>query len=575
MTVADDNRTRSELRSGARIGYALGELFFDPKSLPWLLPLIGKYKFKILLLVILGAVSALVALVPPYLTKLIIDDGLMVGDQPALIIWSLLLLGFGMFALGFGALNNILHMRESVQMLADLRRLLINAVLRQSQGWRAQQQTGELLNRLDGDAGEVQKFAFNALLSGTGSVLKLFGGGIMLMMLNWQLGLIAVSLAPIELLFLNWARPRTERQSVAVREAKGRFASRLSEMFYGLTALQTVNGDNVTRSSLQSDQTGLNRSLLRAQKWGEFTRAVPQFLTAIVRFAIFLVGGLMVIEGHWPLGSLIAFIAYLGFLIGPMQTLLGLWHTQARVKISVARLNDVMAVTGVFWPEYPSPLPHDGGHILLKNISFDIHNAGVKENVDFEIRKGEKIRLAGPSGIGKTTLLMLLQRHRDPVQGEILIDGVELSKIARETLRKAVTIVPQRPFLIRGTVAENLRLSNPQADNEHMLNILSFLGLDDRFTSENSLDRLIGEDGLTLSGGERQRLCLARALLAPFRILVMDETLSEVEPALVRSIVEKIDQRWGHCTRIISTHGAEDAYGGFDKTIHLNDVGKL
>ncbi len=549
---------------------AAGAWVFDATTWPWLRPILARRRGVLLLLLGLGLVAAGAALAPPYLTKLVIDEGLIARDRDALVTWSVALFIVGFASLLLGVVNSLLHMRASVGMLAELRHSLVQAVLGRSMAWRSRHQTGELMARLDGDAGEVQRFAFNVLLTGTGSSLRLVGGAIMLFVLNWQLALLALALAPLELLFLAWARPRTEALAQDTREERGGFAARLAEMLTGLGQIQAARGENQVARALDGQQNRLNRALLRAQLWAEFTRATPATLTAVMRSAIFLIGGLMVIQGSWPLGSLIAFTAYLGFLIGPMQSLLALWHDQARIRASLDRLATVIEPeTGILWPARPTPLPPGPGELVLDGVAVRAGDTRLVQGLTATVPGGAKWRIAGPSGIGKTSLLALLQRHGEPDAGRITLDGVDLRQLSRVDLRQAITLVPQRPFLIRGTVGENLTLSAPDADAAAMAAMIDSVGLTDRFAPAGGLDAVLGEDGLTLSGGERQRLCLARALLAPGRVLVLDEALSEVDAVTIRRIIAVIDDRFSHVTRLIATHGAEAAHGPFDAVLDL------
>ena len=554
------------------LGQRAGAWLFDAESIGWLLPLIRQRAGAIVLLLLLGLIAASAALAPPYLTKLVIDEGLLAGDVRALVVWSVTLLAVGFASMGLGALNSILHMRASVGMLADLRALLTRAVLARSPLWRAQRQTGELMARIDGDAGEVQKFAFNALLAGSSSMLRLLGGAAMLFVLNWQLALIALTLAPLELAFLAWARPRTEALARTSRAERGVFAGRLAEMLNGLGQIQAARAETPVAMALASQQDRLNRALLRAQVWGEATRAVPMTLTAMVRAAIFLVGGIMVIRGEWQLGSLIAFIAYLGFLVGPLQSLLELWHAQARVRVALDRLGEVMAAEpGLAWPAHPVVVPAGRGLIELKGVEVAAGGKPILRGVEARIPPGTKVRLAGSSGVGKSSLLALLQRHADPAAGRIRLDGADVRTLSRDALRGAVALVPQRPFLMQGTVADNLRLSCPETSDSEMQSMLELVELAPRFARFGGLQAQLGEDGLTLSGGERQRLCLARTLLSRFRVLLLDEALSEVDPATVGRIVARIDAHWPQTTRILATHGAVQAHGPFDMTLDLTD----
>ncbi len=547
-------------------GGGLAACLFGPGAAPALAPLLRRRAGTLLLLLGLGLVAAAAALAPPYLTKLVIDEGLVARDEGALVRWSLALLVIGFASLGLGALNSVLHMRAGVEMLAELRASLAEAVLARSPRWRAERQTGELMSRIDGDAGEAQQFAFNALLSGASSLLRLVGGAAMLFVLEWRLALVAIALAPFELAFTAWARPRSEALSREVRERRGAFAGRVAEMLTGLFAIQAARGERPVAAALAAEQTRLNAALLRAHLWGEATRAAPAGLAALVRAAVFLLGGLLVIRGEWPLGSLIAFTGYLGFLIGPAQSLIGLWHAQARAKAALDRLSELWAPDDALeWPAAPAPLPEGGGALRFEAADVAAGPGLALRAVSFEIPAGAKVRLAGPSGAGKSSLLALLQRHADPAAGRVTLDGADLRTLSRDDLRAAVALVPQRPFLIRGTVAENLALSNPGAAPGAMAEALALVGLDARLGPE---DR-IGEDGLTLSGGERQRLCLARGLLRPFRVLALDEALSEVDPETASRIGSAIDARFAERTRILSSHGQEAALGAFDLVIDV------
>lgn len=569
MTNASETRRASLLR-------ALFNRLFGRREAAWLLPLVAPYRWPLAALFGLSLVTAGAALVPPYLTKLVIDQGLMAGDRRALVMFAAALFGVGLAALALGAVNSLVHLRFSARLLADLRRAAVRKILQQSPRWQAHQSVGELMSRLDGDAGEVQQFTFAVLVSGAGSVLRLSGGLVMLFVLAPKLALLALALAPVELWFFARARPVTHEKAKDVRQARGALASGLAETITGLSALRALNASEVAATRIETRQRSLVDALMKAQMWSEVTRAVPMVLTAILRGAVFLVGGLAVIDGTMPLGSLIAFIAYLGFLIGPMQSLISLWHGQARMKAALDRLDQVMsAAPDVRDPAQPLTLgpgsAKAGGELVLANLAYTLADGPpLFEDLSLEIPAGSKIRLSGPSGIGKSSLLSLLQRHDDPATGTIQLDGIELKSLALTDLRTALALVPQKGHVFSGTLADNLRLGRASATDAEMLDVLQLVELDERFVLDG-LATPLGEGGLELSGGERQRLCLARALLQPFRVLVLDESLSEVDGARVSRIMAAIDRAFGDRTRIVVTHGEAARYGAFDREIDLGD----
>lgn len=558
MSLADGTPVSSGpwLRAGGRI--------FGVETAPFLLPLLHARRGRIALLFLLGLVGAGAALVPPWMTKLVIDLGLVAGDPAALVTWSLALFGFGLLALGLGALSSILHMRASVGMLADLRAVLIAEVLTRPPHWRARHQTGELMARIDGDAAEVQQFAFNAFLTGSGAVVKLLGGAVLLLVLNWQLALLAFCLAPLELLFFAHARPRTEKLAAASRQARGEFAGGLGELLAGLSSLRAIGAEPAMKRRMASAQGDLNRRLISARLWSEVTRAVPQVLSALVRMAVFIVGGLSVIRGDWPLGSLIAFLAYLGFLTGPTQSLIGLWHAQARVKVALGRIGTLLQFPA---GDHPAPLVRGTDTTGPGLIEFDaVRHPHMAEPVSACIPAGSACLVAGASGVGKSSLLSLLLRQDRPAEGTIRLDGVDIARLDRAALRNRITFVPQRAFILKASVAENLRLCSPEADDALLLDRLAMVGLEERFGAGN-LDMVIGESGLSLSGGERQRLCVARALVSPKGILVLDEALGEVDPDTTVRIMSGIRSRWPHMTLLVTTHRAATEFGAFHQAL--------
>ncbi|SDC01792.1 ABC transporter ATP-binding protein [Ruegeria marina] len=564
-------------RSSGGLAARAGQALFGASPAGWLMPILRPYSARLSLLLLLGLIAACIGLVPPYLSKLVIDQGLMAGNIDALVFWSGTLFAVGLFAVGFGALNNILHMRASVRMLADLRRTLLDALIARPPQWYGAQRAGELLARIDGDAGEVQQFAFNSVLGGLSSIVRLIGGTAMLLVLNWKLGLAAAVLAPIELAFLIWARPRTERLAGTARSARGRLTAGLSETLHGMPALQLARGTDWARGRTVMDQGALNERLMIQQGWTEFIRAVPQVLSALLRAGIFIAGGIMVIQGHWPLGSLIAFVAYMGFMIGPMQSLLGIWHAQARARVALRRL-DALMTTGPCQTDSVAAACPDAFDLRLEGVSFGPDRTHPFGPVDADIRHGTKLLLTGPSGAGKTSLLMLVLGQQRPISGRVLVGGVDVGSLAKNTSAGIFAMVSQRPIIVQATLRENLFLddslvNSPDADDK-VWAMLDALDLGDRFRSAEGLDTVLGENGLTLSGGERQRICLARALLSPFHILVLDEALSEVDTARVSAIMAFIDREFAGLTRIVTTHASVESYGAFDQVLELSGAAR-
>jgi len=538
----------------------------------WIAPVLRKYFHALLFILGLSIFAACLGLAPPYLTKLLIDDGLMAKDGDSLILWAACLFAVGSFAVVFGAINSLVHLRFSARMLNDIRSNTLQALMVIPPHRISRIRVGEMMTRLDGDAGEVQKFTFDALLSGLGAILRLIGGAVMLMILQWQLALIAISLAPLEFLFLKWARPRTEELAGGVREQRGRISSFLAESIAGLGTIKGLGAEQDRLSSLQPVQRDHLHTIIRQRQWLELVGGIPTVMTAVTRSLVLLVGGFWVIRGDWQLGSLIAFLAYMGFLVDPMRTLLGLYHAQARVKISIGRISDLFVERCGATTVKPCCVPATDQAIEFDKVSFT-HGAQVSpifKDFSLLIPQGNKVLLKAPSGLGKSTLLGLLTRWYSPVSGSVSIGKCDLSGIDEPQLRKIVCMVSQEEYFFNTSVGDNLRLADPQASDARLWSVLEMACLaDDLKNSAHGLDTRIAEKGSDFSGGQRQRLAIARVLLRPFSILILDESLSEIDALTANRIVRNIDRHFATTTRILVTHHGEENLGPFDQLVEL------
>lgn len=548
-----------------RLAAVAARRFFGPDC-GWLVPVIAAALPGIAIVLATSLAAATLGLAPPWLTKQLIDRGLVAGDAGALWRYAAALFAVGLVALGSGVVNSLLHLRYSAVMLADLRGRMLGAVLAQSAAGPAPQQTGELMARLDGDTAEIQRFAFDGLLAAAGSVFRLAGGATMLFVLEWRLALLAVAAAPLNLIFLAWARPRTQARAEAVRESRGALSSWLVETVAGLRSLRSLGAEATRASGLAPLQTAQIDLLVRQRRWSELTGAVPQIVNAAVRSAVLLAGGLMVISGSWPLGSLIAFLAYVGMMTGPLQNLLGLYHAQAQAGVALARLS-ALAAPAAAEPAGRSPAPGPGALRFVAARGRD----GRHLPLDLTIRPGARVLLDGPSGIGKSTLAALAARLAAPAPGaRVFLDGEDVAGLDPVALRRAVAVVPQAGVLFRGTLAQNLRLADPVADDATLRRALGDAGLEGMLRERpEGLEMPIAEAGRNLSGGERQRIALARALLLPFRVLVLDESLSEVDAAAATAISSAILRRHPDRTIIVIAHAGPARDLAFDQVVTL------
>ena len=548
---------------------------FSEQSSRWILPLLQPFQRPILLLGAMTVTASILGLLAPYLTKHLIDDALLQQNMDALLFYSVALFLVGLSALAAGVYNSLLHMRYSLRMLNSIRSSLLLNLLNFSARQHARLRTGEIMSRLDGDASELQRFAFDALLSGGGAIVRLIGSTVFMLWLNWQLCLIVLLLLPVELLFLIWARPITQKHAERTRNQRGQLAAHLNETASAVPVLQSLSAEQQRHQGFLKHQGWLTDSLLKQRLWTEWVNAVPTIASALIRAGILLLGGYWVIQGKLQLGSLIAFLAYIGFMLGPMRTLLGIYHAQARVKAAVSRL-DHIALMEPDIKNRPNAVPvHDNvSDINLHSIQYATSHPQrlVLNNFSATIPAAHKIHIDGDSGAGKSTLCALLSRHLDPQGGHINYQNRDIREFELYALRKHIVLVPQQSLLLHGSIAENLRLGTDYLDDRQLWRALKFVELVSWAQQQGGLNSILGERGQNLSGGQQQRLAIARALLQPFKIIIFDESFSEIDKNTSRRIVRRIDWCFKTRTRIIVSHSKDDRLGKFDDVLFLKSL---
>ena len=521
----------------------------------------------------LALVGTAFALAQPYLTKWLIDDGLLAADLQAIIAFSLLIFAAGVLAAVVGGINRWQYVRVSGRILFRLREAVYRHLQRLSPAYYAEARGGDLLARLDGDVAELQRFAVDTLLAAVTGVLALAGALALMLSLSWQLTLLAFVLLPAELLVLRALRPRIERQTRTVRERSSDVSAFLFDTLPAMKFIQSVGAEDREAARL----SGLNRDyladLLRLQMTNFAAVTVPNLMVSLTTVFVFIYGGYLLIDGRLTLGVLIAFSAYLARASGPVQTLLGIYVAARRARVSLVRVADLMETRpDVSPPARPVPLPPGAaGEIRFEDVVFR-YRPGlplVLDRASFVVPAGAKAGLIGVSGAGKTTLIDLLHRHYDPEAGRILLDGVDLRDLDLGVLRRRIAVVAQDTVLFAGSVTDNLRYAAPEATDVRLRDAAARAHVD-AFVRHlpRGYDTAIGSRGTALSGGQRQRIAIARALLQEPLVLVLDEATSAVDRATEAHIIDAVDELFAGRTRLIITH-RRDALDGADPMIEI------
>ncbi len=477
-----------------------------------------------------GALGATVLI--PFLTGLAIN-AVDSGDRHRLTMLALAILVAGLGRLVLSVFRRLVAGEVSLGVEVDLRNRLYGQLQRLELSFFDRQQTGQLMSRATVDLQSVRFFLGYGLVFIAQAVVTILLAAVAMFVL--QPDLAAISLAPVPFVILI-ANRYGHRSRPAMQEAQQRIAELTAD------AEENVSGVRVVKAFAQEErQLGrFGNSVQRvfdqqmiATRIQAFYNPLLSFLPNLGLAAILLFGGRRVIDGSLSLGAFTAFYAYLLMLISPMRTLGYMLGAAQRSTASGARIFQVLdREPQIESPPGAPPLPPGGGHVVLRGVGLTFEGAThpALRDIDLDVPAGEVVALVGAMGSGKSALVSLLPRLYEATTGSVSIDGADVRSVGLASLRQAIAVVNDDPFLFSATVHDNIAYARADATREEVERA-AIAAQADGFISRlpDGYDTRVGERGLTLSGGQRQRIAIARAILADPRILILDDATSSVD----------------------------------------------
>ena len=523
---------------------------------------VAPYWRRLALVLVLSLVGTGLSLTLPYLTRLLIDRALLGRDTGALvrIVTAFAALTVASFALN--VVSGLRYTRVSADILFDMRLALFRHLQCLSPRFYARMPLGQIASRINSDISEIQRVAAEVALSWVGSVVFLAGAIAILIALDPLLFAVSIAVLPLSLVALVRYRRRLEESIAVVRDRSAGIGTFLIEALQGMRLVVTHNAQEREAARFRERNDGFVDALMRMRRLTYLSGGVPGLLLSVGSGAVLLVGGWRVIDGRITMGTLVAFIAYQMRLLGPVQSLMGLYASVATARVSLRRVHEILdtppEVTEV---DAATPLPSVRGDVVLDDVTFTFdRGAPVLDRASLTIPAGECVAIVGASGGGKSTIADLLVRQLDPTAGRIRLDGRDLRELRLADVRRHVVVVEQDPFIFHTSVAENIRYARPDADAADVDAAARAAGLADLIDRlPQGIDTPVGERGRALSAGERQRLAIARAFLADPAVLVLDEATGSVDPAMEAQVVSGYEAVMRGRTTIVISHRLEPA----------------
>jgi ABC-type multidrug transport system fused ATPase/permease subunit len=522
-----------------------------------LLGFLRPYKISLIISIVLAVASqgAQIALV--WVTKNIIDDAITPHDAGKLWFYVWVIVALGLLRALFMAARRLISGKQALAVEMDLRQGLYAHLVRLSFGFYDRHQTGQLMSRATVDLQGVRFFLGYGLIFFFQNILTVLSVTVVLFFFEWKLALIALAITPV-LVMLAYRYSHVAHPTLReVQQKLADVATVAEENIVGVHVVKSFAQEPQEEDKFRDRSEAVFQQTLRANRQRALYVPFISWVPMLAQGAVLLVGARMVTNGELTVGGFVAFNLYLGMLIMPLRSL-GMWIGQAqRATASGERIFQVMDEPEEI-ADRPGAveLPEGGGRLRLEGVEFEyLGGRPVLQDINLELEPGATIALIGHTGSGKTTLTSLVPRFYDVTVGRVTLDGLDVRDVKLTSLRRAIGVISQDPFLFSATVRENITFGAPDLDDEEVARI-AHLAQAHEFIERlpEGYDTVIGERGITLSGGQRQRLAIARALAVDPRVLILDDATASVDASTEALIRVGLREAMRNRTTLIIAH---------------------
>jgi ATP-binding cassette subfamily B protein len=492
-------------------------------------------------------------------------------------------LNMGMILLGVYVVQAVCQFGKSYlthfaawRFVADLRTEIYDKLQQLSLKYYHDKQTGQLMSRILNDTSDVELLIAHAAPDTIVNVMIFLGVAVVLFIINAKLALLTLFAIPLLLLssvgYSRYVLPKFR----ARQKILGLLSGTLQDNLTGMKEIQVFNQQEYETKRVGKLTNAHIDSMLAALKLSAVYHPMVQFFSSMGTVLVIAYGGYLASVGQIPIEDIVAFVLYLSIFYQPITTLA---RVSEDIQTAIAGSERIFEVLD----EEPDvkeaanaiDMGRARGEVVFRDVSFRYNQSiPVLEHIDLHIQPGEIVALVGPTGVGKTTMISLLNRFYDPVEGQVLIDGRDIREVTLRSLRDNTSIVLQDVFLFNGTVAENIAYGFKDATMEQIIDAAKTARAHEFIESfENGYDTMIGERGVRLSGGQKQRLSIARAVLRNRPILILDEATASVDVETEKLIHDAMDQVMENRTTILIAHRLSTVKKA-DKIVVINE-GKI
>ncbi len=525
-------------------------------ALEWFYSFLKQFKGKMVTALILVTISSGIAIVNPQISGIVVDDVINGGKRNILPIMIIIMLLATMIRSVVKYCASILFERSSQGVLYNMRDYVYRRLLEQDFSFYNKNRTGDLMSRQTGDMEAIRHFVAFVIYSVYENGLLFCIALIMIFVADFRLALCMIAIMPLTIL-------ATAKQLKAVKPAFMKIRQQFSSL--NTFVQENVSGNRVVKAFAKEDyeiekfmkENDAYRSseLGAAQIWKKYV-PIFDFLANALTVILYLIGGIMVVEGYMSLGKLVTVSGYLWMLNQPLRMAGWLANDYQRFVTSVEKIyTTVITEPTIKKPCNPVTKNRFNGEIEFAHVNYNADDEVILSDINFHIKPGQTVGIIGATGSGKSTLMNLLCRFYDVTEGEVKIDGINLKDLDLFSIRDNIGMAMQDVFLFSDTIEGNIAYSRPNCTFEEVVAAAKVANAHDFILQmPEGYDTIVGERGVGLSGGQKQRISLARALIKDPSIIILDDTTSAVDMETETQIQNELGSLGNRHTVFIIAH---------------------
>ena len=534
------------------------------------------HRLKMLSAFVLMVAGSGLTILTPYLIKIAIDEHIAGGNLIGLDRIALVLAATFMVLYGVTAGHRYLLSWVGQRVLAALREQLFGHLQDMHIGYHDKHIIGATVSVVINDVAIINEFLSQGMVTFIGDILLLIGIIVVMITMNPLLALLTFTIFPVMILTTHFFARKARAAFSKTRSRIAAVVGDLAENIAGMKVIQAFVQENGTQEKFNEVNQSNRDAHIGAMRLSFVFIPTVQILGIVATAVVLWFGSRFVTSGVLTIGTVVAFLAYVTRFFQPIQEISQIYTTmQAAMAGAEKVINLLDTVPAVRDIPGAAVMPPIKGRVELKKIFFHYkEDVPVLEDINLVVDPGKTVALVGQTGAGKTTLADLVARFYDVTQGTISVDGIDIRKVTQQSFRRQLGIVSQDPFLFSGTVADNICFGKPGADKDAMIRAASLANAHDFIERlPEGYDTYMQERAANLSTGQRQLICIARAILADPRILILDEATASVDTLTEGLIQEALARLFEGRTSLVIAHRLSTVRNA--DRIYVLDKGKL